>query len=84
MSAAPLTGLPTVGGLAAISERHPKTGQEIIDEEMEEEDAPGDGGSGSEAEDGEPVVQDMEGERVLRSGFLFKKQEKRKVNRGAS
>lgn len=55
-----------------------------MDEEEEELDAEGEG-SGSDDEVGNAAQGDlargMEGERVLKSGYLWKKQERRKVRR---
>ncbi|WRT67589.1 uncharacterized protein IL334_004561 [Kwoniella shivajii] len=79
----------SVGGLSAIAERN-KFGGEVIDEmELEdvEEEAEGEGEgegdgdqSGSEADEGlEGLERGMEGERVIKSGYLWKKQERRKA-----
>lgn len=81
---------PTGGhSLSAIAERQAKgnalSGGELIDEELEdvEEEGDGDGDEGEESEDveveGGDLQRGMEGERVLKSGYLFKKQERRKV-----
>ncbi|WWC70526.1 uncharacterized protein I206_104477 [Kwoniella pini CBS 10737] len=78
----------SVGGLSAIAER--KFGNEVLDEmeleDVEEEnedegDAEGDGAeSASEAEEGlDGLNKGMEGERVVKSGYLWKKQERRKA-----
>ncbi|WWC62298.1 uncharacterized protein I303_104894 [Kwoniella dejecticola CBS 10117] len=78
----------SVGGLSAIAER--KFGNEILDEmeleDVEEEnedegDGDGDGAeSASEAEEGlDGLNKGMEGERVVKSGYLWKKQERRKA-----
>ncbi|WVW84433.1 hypothetical protein I302_106467 [Kwoniella bestiolae CBS 10118] len=77
----------SVGGLSAIAER--KFGGEIIDEaeledveeENEENEGEGEGESGSEIEGEEEqgLQKGMEGERVVKSGYLWKKQERRKA-----
>lgn len=71
------------GGLTAIAERLNAGGAEEIDE-YEEHDVGGDGGSDEEQDEAEVERQEelqkgMDGERVLRAGYLYKKQEKRKV-----
>ncbi|WWC88873.1 uncharacterized protein L201_003788 [Kwoniella dendrophila CBS 6074] len=78
----------SVGGLSAIAER--KFGNDIIDEmeledveEEEEEEGPENDNdnegneSASEVEDG--GLEGLEGERVVKSGYLWKKQERRKA-----
>jgi hypothetical protein len=74
--------------LSAIAERKsPGGGTEELEDYAEEGvDEDGDGeGSGSEEEGvnvkvGKELQRGMEGERMLKSGYLFKKQEKRKVS----
>nr|ODN86867.1 PH domain-containing protein [Cryptococcus depauperatus CBS 7841] len=74
----------SVGGLSAIAERK-FGGDEEIDtmielEDVEEEGEEANGESASEAEEGQDELQrDMEGERVVMSGYLWKKQERRKA-----
>ncbi|GFZ45406.1 hypothetical protein JCM24511_03132 [Saitozyma sp. JCM 24511] len=74
--------------LSAIAERKSPGGgasEELEDYAEEGVDEDGDGeGSGSEEEGvnvkvGKELQRGMEGERMLKSGYLFKKQEKRKV-----
>ena len=77
---------PSVGGLSAIAERKGSgtgSGGEF-DEEMELEDVEeGDeeaSGSEDDVAEGEGELQrGMEGERMVKSGYLYKKQERRKV-----
>jgi len=66
---------PSVGGLSAIAERKTGTGEEF-GEELELEDVEEEGG---EEEEGSG----MEGERMVKSGYLSKKQERRKVGRAS-
>ena len=71
----------SVGGLSAIAERKGK-GWEEFEEEMELEDVEEGGeeeNSASEEERPGELERGMEGERVVKSGFLYKKQERRKV-----
>jgi hypothetical protein len=77
--------------LSAIAERKSPGGgasEELEDYAEEGVDEDGDGeGSGSEEEGvnvkvGKELQRGMEGERMLKSGYLFKKQEKRKVSGG--
>ena len=76
---------PSVGGLSAIAERKTGAGEEFGDEleleDVEEEGAGGEEeeGSGSEVEGGAELERGMEGERMVKSGYLAKKQERRKV-----
>ncbi|WVQ65999.1 uncharacterized protein L199_004177 [Kwoniella botswanensis] len=73
----------SVGGLSAIAER--KFGGEIIDEaeledvEEENENENEEVESASEAEEEQGLQKGMEGERVVKSGYLWKKQERRKA-----
>ncbi|WVQ72917.1 hypothetical protein IAR50_002479 [Cryptococcus sp. DSM 104548] len=72
----------SVGGLSAIAER--KFGDEEIDSMMDLEDVEEEEEEGAESgsEDGEgqaELERRMEGERVIRSGYLWKKQEKRRT-----
>ncbi|KAK6908403.1 hypothetical protein I203_102404 [Kwoniella mangroviensis CBS 8507] len=75
----------SVGGLSAIAER--KFGGEIIDEaeledveeENENENENEEVESASEAEEEQGLQKGMEGERVVKSGYLWKKQERRKA-----
>lgn len=78
--------------LSAIAERKSPGGgasEELEDYAEEGVDEDGDGeGSGSEEEGvnvkvGKELQRGMEGERMLKSGYLFKKQEKRKVSGGS-
>ena len=81
---------PSVGGLSAIAERKKGAGEEFGEElELEdveeegvvyEEEGEGEGeGSGSDVEGGGELERGMEGERMVKSGYLAKKQERRKV-----
>ena len=82
---------PGVGGLSAISERKGSTaipsGLENFEEEGEEEALEFGEGEGSASEDelqGQvqgDLARGMEGERVVKSGYLWKKQERRNVCR---
>jgi len=84
-------GTPSVGGLSSIAERKFRGSSmgvgELLDEEVELEDDDegegtdedfGEGEQGVGASTGE-LARGMEGERVVKSGFLWKKQERRKV-----
>ncbi|KAK4686124.1 hypothetical protein P7C73_g4013, partial [Tremellales sp. Uapishka_1] len=73
--------LSPTGGLTAIVERHMRIGEES-EEEFEDEVE----GEGTDEDDLEMVEgregeleRDMEGERVVKSGYLYKKQERRKA-----
>ena len=57
-------------------------GEELELEDVEEESGEEEGeGSGSEVELGGDLERGMEGERMVKSGYLAKKQERRKVCR---
>jgi hypothetical protein len=82
---------PGAGGLSAISERKGSTaipsGLENFEEEGEEEALELEEGEGSASEDelqGQvqgDLARGMEGERVVKSGYLWKKHERRNVRR---
>lgn len=82
------------GGLSAISERKPSTVipsvLENFEEEGEEEAFELEEGEGSASEDelqGQvqgDLARGMEGERVVKSGYLWKKQERRNVSQPCS
>ena len=76
-------------GLSAIAERQLRPGALGSDEDIDlEEEGEGgemgeaEGESGSDVEDGagQELQRGMEGERVVRSGYLLKKQERRGVS----
>jgi hypothetical protein len=75
--------------LSAIAERKssggPGSGEDVDDDAEEEVEGDEEGeGSGSEdevrGEGGKELQRGMEGERVIKSGYLYKKQERRKVS----
>jgi hypothetical protein len=78
---------PSVGGLSAIAERKTGTGEEFGEEleleDVEEEGGEEEEGSGSDVEGGGELESGMEGERMVKSGYLSKKQERRKVGRAS-
>lgn len=72
-------------GLSAIAERKSRDEGMLDVDEMELEDVEEEGeDEGEESEEvekeGGDLQRGMEGERVLKSGYLFKKQERRKVS----
>ena len=74
---------PSVGGLSAIAETKKGANEdfeeELVLEDVEEEGGEEEEGSGSDVEGGGELERGMEGERMVRSGYLAKKQERRKV-----
>ena len=74
-----------MGGLSAIAERKKGAGEdfeeELVLEDVEEEGGEEEEGSGSDVEGGGELERGMEGERMVKSGYLAKKQERRKVSR---
>jgi hypothetical protein len=81
------SSIGSIGGLAAIAEKKRiaalGVGDDVELDELEDVEEGDEEGSASDAEGGARNVElerDMEGERMVRSGYLWKKQEKRKVS----